>query len=345
MSAKPVPPDVLAECATLAQSLGVSEAARRMGISRSTMRHRLRIVDRLQEFDKPHGADVGFEPTPPDDIPIDEVIAQQARRFRLRHTAAKARDWPAVSVADDRAIGILWFGDPHLDSDGCNWPLLQEHIALCKSGDGVYGANIGDTTDNWAGRLMRLYAEAETSKKTARRLAKWFLTESGVDWLVWLFGNHDEWNDGAEFLRLYNVNGIRMEEWQARFRLRFSNGRECKIHAAHNFPGSSIWNSLHGPQRAAHTKADAHLYIAGHTHNWALHQEESASRGFTYWLARARGYKYLDAYADNLGHMPQREGAAILTVIDPVATSDAGFVQCFADPAEGVDYLRWKRSR
>jgi len=136
-----------------------------------------------------------------------------------------------------------------------------------------------------------------------------------------------------------------MEEWQAKFKLVFPNKKECRIWAAHDFPGHSMWNTMHGAQRAAHMKEEAHLYICGHTHNWALHQEESASREFVYWLARARGYKFMDDYAEKLGHFSQDNGAAILTIIDPDAASQAGFVQCYADVEHGADVLTYMRSR
>lgn len=286
---------------------------------------------------------------PDDDVPVEQIIDTMARRFEKRQDARQARQWFSVKVNAEGPVGVLWFGDPHVDDDGCNWPLLRRHIEVAKR-PGIFGANLGDTTNNWSGRLARLFANQETSQATARKLARWFLTESGVRWLIWIMGNHDAWADGSEILRLMAATMIPlekppMEEWQARFRLVFPNGRECRIHAAHDFKGYSMWNSLHGPQRAAHTKAEAHLYVAGHTHNWALHHEESASREFTYWLARARGYKFIDHYGEVLGHQPQQEGAAILSVIDPDAKGHAAFVQCFADPEEGAEYLAWKRQR
>ena len=141
-----------------------------------------------------------------------------------------------------------------------------------------------------------------------------------------------------------NGVGAPMEDWSARIKLEFPNGRIGKVHAAHNFKGHSQWNTLHGLQKAAHMKEDADLYVAGHTHNWALHQEESASRDFTYWLARCRGYKFLDEYADVLGYLPQQGGASIVSVFDPNAEG-SGFVQCFADVASAARYLTWLRSQ
>jgi len=135
-----------------------------------------------------------------------------------------------------------------------------------------------------------------------------------------------------------------MEPWGARFVLACGDQR-FKVWASHDFPGHSMWNTGHGMQKAAHMKEAADLYIAGHTHNWALHQEESASRDFTYWWARARGYKFIDDHADRLGYQPQKEGASILAVFNPNTQSMAGRLQCFSDAEVGADYLKWLRSR
>ena len=159
-----------------------------------------------------------------------------------------------------------------------------------------------------------------------------------------MLGNHDLWGEFSEILRAYNINCIPMEDWQAQFKLVFPNGRECKIWAAHDFKGHSMWNSLHGPQKAAHLKESANIFACGHTHNWAIHHEESASRQFSYWLVRSRGYKYVDEYAEILGHFPQQEGASITAVIDPESESEAGFVQCFADMDKAVKYLHALRA-
>jgi hypothetical protein len=64
-----------------------------------------------------------------------------------------------------------------------------------------------------------------------------------------------------------------------------------------------------------------------------------------YWLLRARGYKYIDSYADNLSYASQQHGATICAVIDPKAESEARFVTCFADLGEAAEYLEWKRAR
>lgn len=336
-----------------ADATSLRKAAERFGVHQKAISNAKKaVLDKAKAANgvAPVSAPITLPDFPEGDLPVEQLLDLAERRFKKRHELHQARQWFPVQVNMEGPIGVLWFGDPHVDDDGCHMPLLRRHTRLAKEHPAIFGANIGDTTNNWTGRLARLFANQEASQTTARKFARWFLTESGVRWLIWILGNHDAWGDGSEILRLMGATMVRgeqppMEDWQARFRLVFPSGREARIHAAHNFPGHSMWNTLHGPQRAAHTKSMAHLYIAGHTHNWALHQEESASREFTYWLARARGYKFLDDYAENLGHQPQQEGAAILSVFDPDATSMTGFLTCFADPEEGAEFLTWKRAR
>lgn len=279
---------------------------------------------------------------PDDDLPITEIIDSMAKRFEKRAQFQKALKWFPIKVKENKPVGIVFVGDPHLDDDGCNWPLLKKHIEVMNE-PGVYAVNIGDTTNNWMGRLLAQFANQETSQKTAQKLAKWFLTESGIKWIAWLMGNHDAWNDGAAILRGMNVARVPMTDWQAQFKLVFPNDWECRIWAAHDFAGHSMWNTLHGSQKAAHTKDWAHIYPSGHKHNWALHQEESASRDFTYWLVRTRGYKFIDAHAEKFGHQSQQFGASILAVIDPNGKDDVTRVQCFADVEQGAEYLKWLR--
>lgn len=281
---------------------------------------------------------------PDDKVDSNAIMDHLSSIFEKKHAAAKSRNWFDIKVNIDGPIGLTFVGDPHLGDNGCNYPLVRHHADLLRDTDGMYAVNIGDTANNWIGRLTKLYAEQDSSKKTERQLADWFLNEAGIDWMVWLMGNHDMWGEFSEILRGYNIKKIPMEDWQARFVLRFPNDRHCKIWAAHDFKGHSMWNTLHGPQKAAHMKGQGvHIFASGHTHNWACHQEEHGHNGEVYWLLRSRGYKYVDEYADLLGHFPQQEGASITAIINPDATSRAGFIQCFADMDLAADYLTWMR--
>ena len=320
-----------------------SEAARSLGWSRPTFCRRLKLSQN-SGYKLSISKEVEFPTLPEDDISIEEQLDIMESRFKREHEYQQAKKWMSYKVNIDGPIGIMWFGDPHIDDNGCNIPLLRKHIKICNDTVALYGANIGDTTNNWVGRLMRLFADQDTSQKTAQRLAKWFLLESGVDWILWLMGNHDLWNEGDVILRGMNIHKIPIEDWGAKFKLVFPNGVEIKINAAHDHKGISQFNPLHGQQKAYLWGEPAHLFIAGHRHNWACMHQEDPEKGFTYWMARARGYKYIDHFSQIHGFPIQQEGAAILTVIDPYADTEAGKMYCFADVEKGAKFLTFLRA-
>lgn len=270
--------------------------------------------------------------------PIESVIRRLAAGAKRDKQNADAAKWARVHVADSKPIGILWFGDPHLGAN-TDWRTLERDAALCAVTPGCYGANIGDTTNNWSGALIRKYADDDISKRTERRLAKWFLSESGIVWLCWIMGNHDEWSDGAEILRTMNVhNKVTMLDWVARLEIIFPNKSKVRVHAAHDFPGHSMWNATHGPSRAAQLTSDADLYVCGHKHHWGVQQFEMPERGRSPLLVRAAGYKRHDEYSRRLGFAECQHGSSILTILDS-SRKGPGRVMAFADVEQGCKVL------
>lgn len=325
----------------LAHGRNSSAAARALGISRSTLRGRIALAERAAIEKKAAAASAEIPVFPDDDIPVEQIICSMEQRFKKRSEHHKAAKWFPIKISKNEPIGLAFMGDPHVDDNGCNWPLLRRDCEIMQQ-PGIFAVNIGDTTNNWTGRLLAKFADQDTSQATARKLAKWLLRDSGINWLCWLMGNHDSWNDGAALLREMNIRQVPMMDWQAQFKTVFPNGNETKVWANHNFAGHSMWNTLHGAQKTAHMKDAADIYVSGHYHNWAMHHEESASRDFVYWLIRCRGYKYLDGHAERYGHASQEYGATILAVIDP-GQNGANKITCFADLESGADYLKYKR--
>ena len=325
---------------TAAESLGMSVGAFRNRIRRGAQLYGLEVAAE-QSDDR-----VRYPVLPDGDIPIEDVIDSMSRRFERRHDLAKAKRWMDIEVPVSGPFCVVWVGDPHLDSNGCNWPLLREHIELMRANrDICYAFSVGDCLDNWpkSGRLTALYAQADTSEDTAWRLAEWFLEKSDVNWLGWLLGNHDLWNDASRVFKNLGAKQVWMEDWGARFKLVPPTGEPFRVWASHNFPGHSQWNSLHGAGKAAAMKEEADVYVAGHTHNWALHTEENASRGFVYDIVRARGYKYLDDHADRLGFDSQAFGASVVTVFNPAAERADERLQTFRNLRLGIEFCRYLR--
>lgn len=286
------------------------------------------------------------DPIPEPDLPIEELLDYRRRSFEQMAAHKEAKRWRPYRVPTDGPYGLMFFGDPHIDDDGCHLPLLEATCELAATTPAVYAVNIGDTTNNWSGRLMRLWADQGTSAKQARQLFKWLLTGSGVPWFLWLHGNHDLWDGPVSSIWAEAVkpNFVTMEDWEAKVTLVSPNGQTVRLWAAHNFKGHSQWNPLHGPLKAAQMGDWAHIYVAGHHHNWGIMQGEHDHRGFVYNILRARGFKYIDSYAEQHGFGCHRYGAAPMVVVDPSADKP-NMVTPFNDPFEGAEFLTWKRQR
>lgn len=329
-----------------ANSESRTEAARTLNLAESTVRRHLEIAAARGIVPRTDSeGEIQLPNFPDDDIDAEQIVDMMERRFLQRHKHHQAHRWFPIRFKSDAPIGLVVVGDPHLGSNGCNFPLIRQHARLLAAAEGCYAVNIGDTVDNWGGKLVRLYAENDVSRATERKLARWFLQETGIPWIVWLHGNHDTMADGfSTYLNAINAKTIPMVDWRARFRLVFPSS-EVKVDAAHNHKGHSMWNALHGQIRAAHMDEFAHIVVAGHHHTWALGQVEMPS-GDVVHLGRARGYKFIDDHAHRHGFAEQQYGAAIMYVIRPSHHHNPiKFIRSFADIEDGCDYLAIVREK
>ena len=314
--------------------------AQRMGVSVSKV-HRLLAVPDTQE---PEQERPNLPVFPNADIPAEDILDHMETRFKQRLKHDEARKWFKIKMPTDKPMALAFVGDPHIGDNGCNVTLLREDCATMASTEGLHAINLGDTTNNWGGYLVKLYAEQDSSRMTERRLARWFLQESGVPWLAWLQGNHDMMDgEFSTYLRTLNAHEIPMLDWRAQFKLCFPNGKEARIDAAHNHKGTSIYNKLHGQKRAALWEEDADVYVAGHHHNSAITQEE-LDDGRWVTMMRARGYKWLDHWANLHQFRNNRHGATVVIVVDPEAESPTEFIHPFADLKTGARYLTQLRN-
>lgn len=289
-------------------------------------------------FDPPHIPDA--------DIPVEELIQKLERNYQRRAEHVAAKIWARFTLKSDGPYVLAVVGDPHLDDPGTDWGLLRRHHALLRR-EHVHGVCLGDVVNNWAGRLQRLYAEQEVTRTQGWKLAQWFF--STVPWLVIVKGNHDLWSSShgtGDPLDWMSRGAAMLEDWQAKFEVATPGGHATRIWAAHDFKGTSIYNPLHGPMRAAKFGAgEADVYVAGHQHHWELFNGEDANKSRRpFWLARARGYKFLDAYADQHQFGSQKHGATIGIVVDPTREGPAG-LHCYADLEEAVEVMEWRRAR
>jgi hypothetical protein len=110
---------------------------------------------------------------------------------------------------------------------------------------------------------------------------------------------------------LYEPHGIRME-------LQHPCGAKTRIHARHDFAGTSIYSQLHGPRREAIMGYRDDLIICGHKHTGAAETFVTPD-GNVCQIVRVSGYKVADSYAKQLGLKKHSIFPGALCIIDPSA--------------------------
>lgn len=283
-----------------------------------------------------------FADLPEGDLSIDSILKHMKTRNAKMIAHETAKKWRKIKVNHKGPFGLLFFGDPHLDDNYCNLDLLQQHIEIAKH-PAIYGVNIGDTTNNWAGKLERLYAEQESSKSTAYKLIEWFMFGSGVKWFLWVQGNHDAWGEGAARMKAMGANMIQMEDWRAQLALDLPNGKEVLLDIAHDHKGHSMYNDVHAQNRVAMMGRTPHIAVAGHRHHPGLQKKWLPEVNMVSWLARVGSYKWVDSYAKHNGFPNYQSGAAMIAIIDPNAKTPEEFIHMTDDLKTGVVILDAKR--
>ncbi len=223
------------------------QAAERLGLPYKTYASRLQIAQG-RGFVAGTGKPFEVADLPEGDEPIEELLERRLKAFARKDKAERARKLIDVKVRCDGPIGIVHFGDPHVDDDGCDLPALMRHVEIVNRTEGMFGANVGDLQNNWVGRLAHLWGQQETSKRTAWRLTEWLV--GSVQWLYLVGGNHDAWSGEGDPLKwmmrdqagVFDYDGIRLNLPRGRSnlaqgpcrgaRLRFRDRRAAGIRPA-----------------------------------------------------------------------------------------------------------------
>jgi hypothetical protein len=314
----------------------VRGAARALGCTPKTIRH--------------HRDKFEVEALPDKYESADEIWERRVKQHKRYHAAIEARNLINVKIPDNKPIGILHFGDPHVDDNGTDLALLQSHIDIVNNTEGMYAANIGDITNNWPGGLARLYAEQSTSAREAWALAERFIRQT--QWLYFIYGNHDCFSrNGNPLDYILRENPGPVQEHGVRLALQFPNKREVRIHARHNWPGNSIYNVVHGALRAAKFGWQDHIIIGGHKHvsGYCKHVHPDPRTGIGMGLIshciQIASYKVHDSFAESKGFARHAIGSCCVTTINPKAEKECGLVKHWDDPEEAAEYLALLRSK
>ncbi len=352
----PLAVDVLQAAVDLVRQHGtVSNAAKATGVPRGTLYSRLRQAERagmasplnVTTPDKHATVEAPFAVGDlPDELPTaEELIARRSKQFSRKRDAKEARALIPVKVQIDGPVGIAIPGDPHLDDDGTDIDLIKAHVDLFNTTEALLPIAIGDYSNNWIGRLARLYGQQSLSAAEAWVLVEWYVR--AVPWLAMVGGNHDAWSGAGDPIqwmaksarKLYEANGVRLG-------LTFPNGRVIRVNARHDFTGKSQYDTAFGVAKAARFGWRDHILVAGHTHVSGYHPLRDPSNGLLSHALRVGSYKTFDRFADERGLPNQTFSVCPVAIIDPEESDDSTrCIHVVFDPDEGADYLTWKRKK
>jgi transposase-like protein len=333
----------------------LSAAARALGIPRGTMHSRMMQAQRAGLMDRPaftpdkHNVPVAQAFTAPDlptELPsADELLARRRKQFARKADAKESRHLIPVQVHIDGPVGIAVPGDPHLDDDGTDIALVEQHVKLFQTVEALFAIGIGDNHNNWIGRLARLYGQQGLSAAEGLILVEWYVR--AVPWLAMLGGNHDLWSGAGDPTQwMARQARVLYEAHGARIGLQFPNGREIRINARHDFSGKSQWNTAHGPAKAVQMGWRDHILTCGHMHTSGYQILKDPATGLVSHAIRVASYKTFDRYADEKGLPDQAIFVCPVTIIDPrFPETDTRFVTFIPDVEEAAEYLTWKRGR
>jgi hypothetical protein len=320
----------------------MTRTAAAAGVSRSTMQSRLHIARKRGLTRTPM-----LEPQQIDDetLPVEELRRRRKEQFAHLDRVKKQKLLIPVKVRADGPIGLSHFGDPHLDDDGTDMALIERHVQVIANTKGMFAVNIGDAINNWTGRLARLYGEQSTSAKEAWALCEWFVR--ALPWAVFLGGNHGAWSGAGDPVRwMLNNCATLYDDFAVRVELQFPNGKRVRLNARHDFAGHSMWNTVHGPLKAATMGWRDHLLTCGHLHTSGYAVLKDPSSGLVSHALRVASYKTWDRYAHEKGLPNQNIFCNAVTVIDPrFEDNDPRLIHTCFDVEQGADYLKWLRSK
>lgn len=333
------------------------QTAKNLGVSPSAVYTHVRRMRKkgIEVVTRPHGwnqygppkilaAPEAIEfPDIPEEIDPEELWERRKRQYKRKAAYEEATRLIPVKVKDDGPICLHFFGDPHVDDNGTDILQLEAHTRLVNETDGMFAANCGDSTNNWVGRLSKLYAEQSTSAQEAWAMAEYWI-RSCEKWLFMVSGNHDAWSGAGDPVKWISGK-VHYGESQVRINLQFPKGEPIRVNCRHDFAGKSQWNPAHGSMKAAQMGYRDHVLVNGHRHASGYGVIKCPATGVISHCIQVASYKIWDRYAKEKGFPDQHLSPCADVIINPTAQHPAELVKVYWCPYEAADVLTFLRSR
>lgn len=291
--------------------LNVSEASRRIGITRQTLQHTI-------DFGKINGL-VDAEESLPMNAPkrADYLAAMTRKRERFCQKKAKGtwRKPTLIHVAPGPFI-LKVFGDPHLDADACDIDLFEREWLRMDESQSIYGLCVGDFFNNWVRSLSHLW-KGEGDPSDAWVIFTHLMEQRGAALLAACSGNHDDWTHAP-----FDPVEMVMRQFGVRYRMGaiscalYDGAESYTVAMRHKWRGASIYSAAHGLVRGARHGWNDDLLIGGHTHQTEIRNHVSTD-GKHSKLVQIEAFKRYDDFADVHGFMGPSISPVVNIVVDP----------------------------
>lgn len=313
----------------------ISATAREWGKTRTTIQKHIRTaIERgLYDANKMHE-------------PNEAVTAQyadvRARKIQLFQKKQRKGTWdkPVVCTIPDGPFRLKLFGDPHLDSDGCDFEQFEKHWLEMNPADRVFGVCIGDFFNNWLRVLSHLWKH-EGDPDDAWLLFHQLMNERGAGLIAACSGNHDDWTHAP-----YDPIDLLMKEHGTIYRrgavrvILKSGENHVSVALRHKWKGHSQFSPSHALKKAALSGWQDNIMAGGHTHVDEDRMHVDPRTGFKCHMYQLSAFKKYDDFPDVHGFMPHQISPVRDLVIDPRRdNADPEMVKTFFDSENAAAYL------
>jgi transposase-like protein len=294
--------------------LNVSETARRMGIARQTVQTHLRDAHA-------RGYLKDEEMKPANAPNAQEYSAARERKIAAYQAKKRKGDWrkPVMTTLSPEPYRLKVFGDPHLDNDGCNYELFEQHWLEMSVEGRVYGLCVGDWFDNWTRALAHLYQDHSTPPTDAWVCLEHLMEERAEALIAACSGNHDDWSTGPgvdPVDLLMKRHGVLYRQGAIRVGVHHEGCDPMFWSIRHKWRGRSMYSAAHWAASHINVMWRDDLMIGGHTHQDDYRIVEGAD-GLRCTAIQVSAFKELDSFADTHGFTGQKISPVWDLVIDP----------------------------
>jgi len=314
-----------------------SETARRLSVARQTVLKCIKI-GASSEYLKDE------ELRGPNTPKADDYMSARDRMIAAYQRKKRKGDWrkPVMTVVSSEPYRLKLFGDPHLDNDGCNFELFEQHWLEMSAERRIYGVCIGDWFDNWTRALAHLYQDHSKPPTDAWTCLEWLMEQRGEALIAACSGNHDDWSKGPgvdPVDLLMKRHGVLYRKGAIRVQVHHEGCEPMYWALRHKWRGKSMYSAAHWAASHLNIKWRDDLMVGGHTHQ---DDKRMVQRDDGVWChaCQVSAFKEIDDYADVHGFDGQKASPVWDLVVEPARPrTDPDRIKIFWSSEAAQSYL------